>query len=454
VVPPRARLFRWILVLCAYGVAVAFAHWLLTRHQEPHLFWDSSAYIEEAQQAFSLDQFFYPKPIFVSIVIRVIGRDVSHIVAFQQWLSVCAWLCFTVVLVASLKTTRARILALVAGAIIVLDPFRLGYGSALLSESINDSELALLGAALVWLCSRDHIRWRTAGILGTTILATCWMLTRDTNAVVTLVAIPVALLLWRPSPRLHVRELVALGAAAIVAVFVLWSTNVSPGMTDLTFQKGWPADFRARMTYSTMDNVVDRVLPDPAARQFFVEHGLPETGPLVGPTGHERIIIDPALAPLRHWIATDARRVWIAWLVSTPLQRIEDQWEHGWQLLGVANDEHSINKPKHWAKHDLFAIRQLSSNHAVVGLLLIALPALLYVGRRHRLMRMILPMIAGGWLGSLAAMYGDSDEIGRHCYGSGQLVVLGLVMALVVGVEISARRSPGSASDDPARREP
>lgn len=434
-------------MLCAYGVAVVLAHWLLTHAQEPHVFWDSSAYIEEAQQAFSLDQLFYPKPIFVSLVLRVIGTEPGHLATFQQWLSVLSWLCFTGVLVASLKSTRARVVALVAGAIVALDPFRLGYGSAILSESINDSELALLGAALVLLCSREQLRWRTSWIVGTAVLATCWMLTRDTNAVATLVGIPVALLLWRPSPRRHVRELVALGFVAVVAVFVLWSTNVSPGTTNLTVQRIWPEELRARVTYSMIDNLIDRVLPDPAAHQFFVEHGLPETGPLVGPAGRVQMAGDPALEPVRHWVATNARRVWVLWLLSTPGQRIADQWQHGWELLGVANDEHRTNKPKHWAQHGLFAIRQLSTTHAVVGLLVILLPGLLYAGRRHRMMRLIAAMIAGGWLASLAAMYGDSDEIGRHCYGSGQLVVLGLVMAFVVCVdEISARRPPRSVT--------
>jgi hypothetical protein len=440
-VAPRST--RWIVVLCAYGVAVVLAHWLLTRAQEPHLFWDSGAYIEEAQQAFSLGQFFYPKPIFVSLVLRVIGTEPSHLATFQQWLSVCSWLCFTAVLVASLNTTRARIVALIAGAVIVLDPFRLGYGSDVLSESLDDSQLALLGAALVLLCSRESMRGRSAWIVGTALLATCWMLTRDTNAVVTLVAIPVALLVWRPSPRRHVRELVALGFAAVVAVFVLWSTTVSPGLPKLSFQRNWPADLRARVTYSMIDNIIDRVLPDPAAHEFFVDHGLPETGSLAGREGRERIAVDPALEPFRQFVSTDARRVWVLWLLSTPWQRIADQWRHGWQLLGVANDEHRTNKPKHWARHGLFAIRQLSSTHAVVGLLLLLLPGLLYVARRHRLMRVIPPMLAGGWIASLAALYGDSDEIGRHCYGSGQLVVLGLVMALVLCVETGRHgRSP------------
>lgn len=440
--------------MCVYGIAVVLAHWLLTRHQEPHIFWDTSAYLEEAKEPFSLGQFCYPKPILVSLVLRVIGTDPSHIVSFQQWLSVSSWLCFTAVLVASLNTTRARVVALIAGAIFVLDPYRLGYGSAVLSESINDSELALLAAALVLLCSRERLRWRTPWIAATAILATCWMLTRDTNAVVTLVGIPVALVLWRPHPRGHVRELVALGFAAVVAVFILWSTSVSPGMTKLTFQSGWPEELRGRVSYSMINNIVYRVLPDPEARQFFIEHGLPQNGSLIGPRIGGRIIFDPVLEPVRHWVSADARHVWIVWLLSKPWQRIEDQWQHGWQLLGIANDEHRTNKPKHWSQHGLFALRQLSSTHVVVGLLVILLPGLLYVGRRHRVMRLIPPMIAGGWLASLAALYGDSDEIGRHCYGSGQLVVLGLVMALVLFVDFSARRSPGSATSCPAPRGP
>jgi len=416
------------------------AHWRLTRLHQPQLFWDSGAYTEEARQAFSLDQFFYPKPIFVSVVMRVIGTDPGRIVTFQQWLSVVSWLVFAAAIVSSLQTTRARIVALVGVAIVALDPFRLGYSAAVLSESINDSILALLAAGVLLLCSRELIRARTAMLAATTAVAACWMLTRDTNAVITLVAIPVGLLLWRPSPRRYVRELVALGFAVAVAVFVLWSTSVSPGVTHLTFQGDWPEEFRARMTYSMMNNIVDRVLPDPDAREFFIAHGLPEASTKVVPDQREQIIVDPALAAVRHWIAKDARRVWMIWLLSTPGTRIRDQWEHGWQMLGAADDEHVLYMPKHWRNRGMSsAFRRLLSNHTLLALLLLALPGLMYFGRRHRLTSLVPAMIAGGWLASMASLYGDSAEIGRHCYGSGQVVVLGLLLALLLCVDSSRR---------------
>jgi hypothetical protein len=430
-------------------VLVVLAHWRLTHSQQPHVFWDSSAYLEEAQQPFRLVQFFYPKPIFVSLVLRVIGTDPGRITTFQAWLSVLAWLCFTAALVANLTTTRARVVALVAGAILALDPFRLGYSAAVLSESINDSELALLSACLVVLCSSTR---RTRWLVITSIVATCWMLTRDTNAVTTLVALAVVLLVWRPSPRRHARELIAAGAVALVAVFVLWSTTVRPGDTDLTFQRNWPDDFRARVTYSMMNDVMDRVIPDPAASAFFVEHGLPQRDALAALPGDHRepVIADPAFAPARLWIAEHARHVWLLWLASKPWRRIHDQWSRKWQLLGVADDKHAVYMPKHWVNDGpLTPLRRLASNHALLGLLLLALPLLIARARRHRWMLVIVPTIAGAWLGSVAAFYGDSSEIGRHCYGSGQQVVIGLVLALLACVELGrtkVERAPGPCS--------
>ncbi len=445
-----SRRSRWILVLCVHAAAIAIAHWRLTRLQEPRVFWDSSAYLEEAQQPFSLNQFFYPKSIFTSLVFRVIGTDTDRIVAFQQWASVLSWLCFTAVLASSMITTRARVLALLAGAIFTLDPYRLGYGAAILSESINDSLLGLLTACLVLLSSRDRLPSRTLWLAGTTVLAACWMLTRDTNAVVALVGLGGGLLLWRPSPRAHVRELLACGVAAGVAVFVLWSTNVRPGTTHLTFQGDWPAEFRARTTYSMMNNLFDRVLPDREATQFFVDHGLPQRDALASLQDRERIITEPAFGPARTWVSTEARRVWFLWLLSTPKARLQDQWNHASQLMGIANDEHLLYMPQGWGKRGLFPrIRRLTSTRAVLVFLVLALPAFVYLARRHRLIPMILPMIVGGWVGSLAALYGDSAEVGRHCYGSGQQIILGLVMALVVCVDIGRRSSGPWVSDPP-----
>ena len=88
--------------------------------------------------------------------------------------------------------------------------------------------------------------------------------------------------------------------------------------------------------------------------------------------------------------------------------------------MGVPADEHVMYMPKGSAGRGLFPrIRRLTSTRRFLSLLLLALPVIVYSARRHRLISVIVPMIVAGWVGSLAAMYGDSAEVGRHCYGSG-----------------------------------
>ena len=100
-----------------------------------------------------------------------------------------------------------------------------------------------------------------------------------------------------------------------------------------------------------IDNVVDRVLARSRRAPVLRRARSPADRTAGRPRrGDVRLAIDPALEPVRHWASTNARRVWVLWLLSKPWQRIADQWQHGWQLLGVANDEHHTYKPKYWAR--------------------------------------------------------------------------------------------------------
>lgn len=443
------------LAVAALGVGGLFA--ALVHRQAPREFYDTPAFFEAAQKPWSIDQLFYPKPVLTSVIYRLLDGDRAAIVRFQAGVAFVAWAAVTAALWALLRRPAARGAAVAVVALFVLAPFRIGYADALLSESINDSLLALcLAAGLGLLAVRAHVgreplRARATlglGLLLAALLA-AWMLARDTNAVVMLAAIGLGAALW---PRALWRSrwgVAALAALAAVAIFVMWSTTVTPAPTELSVQRWFPADFTARGSYAKMNNVVDRILPDPEARAYFEARGLPMADRLAALENRHDIIYLPQLVPARVWIATESQGVYLRWLLAHPLERLAEQVESAWLLLGV--DDQQGYMPEGWIgrfRPARWVLGVTASKPALLVLLALS-PLALWLARRHPGSRAALVLIASGWIGSAAAFYADTSEPGRHCYGSGQQIVFGLFLAGLIWLEhgASKRRTIAQASE-------
>jgi len=456
--PQRAeRLAGWLgaalgrrsvvaLSLAAAVVVGLFA--AATGRQQPRDFYDSSAFFEAARKPWSFDQLLYPKPMLTSLVYRALGGDRVSIAYFQAGLALLSWLCLAVALAAFFRRTSARVAALVVAALFVLHPIRIGYADALLSESLNDSLMALWLAAALGLLAvraravREPVRARATLALSLALVAllAAWMLTRDTNAIVMLVAIGLAAGLWgRPlwRSRWGVVGLVALAAAA---GFVLWSTTAIPAQTEFSVQREVPRDFTGRASYAKMNVVVDRILPDPEARAYFAARGLQLTDELARLENRADIIYLPRFEQPRRWIASESRGAYLRWLLAHPRERLTDQVEYAWTFLGIV-EQHAY-MPDGWIGRTK-AVRWVlgvATSHPVLLALLALCPLALWRSRRHAGSRVALCLIVSGWIGSVAAFYADSAEPGRHCYGSGQQIVFGLFLASLTWLEHGVRR--------------
>ena len=415
-----------LLPLAAIATVIALFEWL-ARHQRPRLLFDSSAYLEAAKKPWTIDQLFYPKPAFVPLVYRACGADPDVIVIVQHVLALASWTCLAVALVTFFRTRRARIAAGVVGALFVLAPVRIGYVDAILSESINDSLFALALAALL-LLGRQRF---AAGALVAIVVP--WIFARDTNAIVVLAGAACAVALaWRTR-----RVYAVIAAPVLAALFALWSVDVVPDNAHFAVQPDWPADFTARGALSKLNNVFDRVLPDADARAYFADHGLPSVDELVK---HDRadVIRQPELAASRIWIAERSRGVFLGYLARHPLDRVVDQVRYAPSLLGL--DTQGFYMPPGWRGYRSTPVQWLCGL-GVSWVLLIALglacPYALWRCRCDPGARLALCLVVTGWIGSLAAFYGDSAEYGRHCYGSGQQIIFGLWFAALLLLERS-----------------
>ena len=80
----------------------------------------------------------------------------------------------------------------------------------------------------------------------------------------------------------------------------------------------------------------------------------------------------------------------------------------------------------------------------VLLILIVLCPLALWRAWRHAASRLSLCLIASGWIGSAAAFYADTSEPSRHCYGSGQQIAFGLVLAALAWLEHGERAArPG-----------
>jgi hypothetical protein len=430
-------------------ITVGLYAWLVAA-QSPKLYFDSGVFLETAAQPWSWSQLFYPKPPVVPLVYRAIGAAPHTIVAVQAVLALLAWAALAAALASVLERRRARLAAVAVAAVFVLAPSRVGYTHLVLSESITDSFQTLAYAAAILLATtlgRDPSS-RRAKLLASAVLvlAVAWMWTRDTNAVVVLLAVPILLVARRRQLR-HARWLLVHAILALAsAACVIWSTTVIPPPTQLSVHGSVPPDFTARKTYPTFNNISD-LLRDPEAVAFFVERGMPQSDLLVllGDKD-QQIYLDPKYTPARLWIARHASGAYLRWLLRHPIDRTVQIVSDPWTFLGV-HKQH-VYMPAGWTKNKLVLrwVRGLTDNKLVIVLLLLAFPLALRRSLHRPLPLLALVLVTTGVIACAASYYGDSLERARHCYAAGQQVLFGLVLAVLarLGTAGPFHEGPGS----------
>lgn len=432
----RARTIAALPYAAIALVTVGLYVWLV-RAQTPKLYFDSGVYLETAAQPWSWAQLFYPKPPVVPVVYRAVDGNPQAIVTVQAVLALVAWGTLAASLASVLGSRRLQIAAVAIAAVFVLAPTRVGFTHVVLSESITDSLQTLALAAAIELAAtlgRDGgAAARRAKLLAAAlfVLAIAWMWTRDTNAIVVLLAVPILIVARRKQLR-HARWILVPAVLALAsATCVLWSTTVIPPPTQLSVHAAFPRDFTARKTYSMFNNISDS-LRDPEAVAFFVERGLPQASELVllGEKD-QQIYLDPRLAPARQWIAERASRAYVMWLVRHPIDRIVQILGDPWTFLGVYNNH--VYMPAGWTKNTLVLrwVRGVTDNKVILVVLLLAFPFALRRSLHRPLSLLAVVLVTTGVIAAAASYYGDSLERARHCYAAGQQVIFGLVLAVL-----------------------
>jgi hypothetical protein len=418
----QARRIALALILGIVVLATRYRWNQLTAVHVAYVDYDTQIFAQIAGRPPGLDLLFAPKPLIVPLVYRVAGNDQAAVTLFQANLSFASWMVLAASLAIQLRRRWTRVIAGFFGVTFLLAPARVGFTASLLSESINDSLMALVVAGVFWLV---HLRGRPRVVVAvvTGMLGLTWMLTRDTNAFVAITAAGIAMIVWRGWRHRWGRVASALTLAT--AGIVLWSTGVAHA--PLPYQHDWYGRFTPRGVYPMIDNVTARavsVLRDelPPELRLYADQ----------PINVEWLVrAGPEHRPVQDWLVDHGSSTYMRWLVQHPLDRVLELVAARWTALSGPTSRYM---PGGWTPHGSL-VRRLTLNRTLLLVLLFVAPLLLRKPRVDARLGIVLCMIASGVVGVAASYYGDAAEVSRHCYGAGQQIVLGLFLALVVWLD-------------------
>ena len=429
------------LVVALLALATGWQFSRLTEQQEPRTFYDSGVYFQIAERPISIELFALAKPPTVPLVYRAADRDAATIEAWQRPVCGACWLLLAIAAIAALRHVAVRGLAAIVMFGMALAPARLGWTAVALSESLDDSLLAL-AVAIVLAIVRTRGGVRTALSVALVPALVAWVFARDTNALAVVAAIACAGVVWWPELRTgHARwALLPLLLALIAALVDLTIGARRARREPLEFQTGWAPELTSRVAFPAVNNILLRVMPDADARAFYAERGLPiaQLEPFATPPRNDDFVhADPARAEAQAWIADNGTTTFLSWLVRDPGARASELWRA--RTMFVAPDVHRY-MPNGWingeAEHPVLGVvRRLTGNRWVLLGMCVLAPLALVRPRRDPRAAVALCLAVAALVAGAASFYGDALEPDRHCYGAAQLLVVALVVALLAQLD-------------------
>lgn len=466
---PRPRRVAAIVVLAFVALELGYAIWIAFMAHGPvgprvGYGPDSAVYIIAARAPVWSRHFLAGPGAFGFLLLaKVCARNLRAIVIVQSLLSIAAWTLLATTAVGIVRSNLARWIALVGILGVGLAPGVLQWNAFITTESLSLSLLCVVLALGLRVAQHDRRRELIAFV----IVIAAFAYTRDTNALVVGVLALIALALatrrsWR------VRGLV-IGVAGLL--FAFSATTLADAADPPRWY--WPLAETTSL----------RLLSDPGATRYLVDHGFPLDANTRALPGNYIFVVGqvtegPAYRKFRRWVRVDGRRVYLDFLVSHP----------GWALRRPFDDRKALL--------DLGVIEEYGGAHlnrpggpfTVVGAIAaptsevfaelwaavgaIALAGLFW---RRVFQRALLGAVAiSGALAIVAyysAWHGDALEVYRHALSATVelrlalwlvtiLVIDALVMrtadASAIGVPHEAdldREEQGRAPDDEERRQ-
>jgi hypothetical protein len=279
---------------------------------------DSAVYIAAARAPVWSRHFLAGPGAFGFLLLaKVCARNLRAIVIVQSLLAVAAWTLLATTAVGVVRSNLARWVALVGILGLGLAPGVVQWNAFITTESLSLSLLCVVVALGLRVARRGDRRELVAFVVAIAAFA----YTRDTNSLVVGVLAVVALVLatrrsWR------VRGVV-IGVAGLLFAFSA-ATLANAAEPPRWY---WPL----------AETTSIRLLADPGATRYLVDHGFPLDARTRALPGKYIFIVSqvtesPAYRPFRRWVRVDGRRVYVDFLVTHP----------GWALRKPFDDRKAL----------------------------------------------------------------------------------------------------------------
>jgi hypothetical protein len=439
------------------AVAYVVVRLLEAARAEPVAYNDTLAYLAVANSSLLAPEFWTGiRPVTVPLLYKLLDGDPHRIVLAQHVIAAAGWLTLALALASRIRSRVVQSAGIIAVLAMSLSPDVLGWDSLLLSESLALSLSALLLAAFL-LASEHRLTW--TGFLVLTILGFLWAASRDTHGWLAL-ALAVILGALGFARRLDRRWF---AVALVFGALWLWNEHTAgvgayPRFPDRVLDVRLPAEltrdeFRVRRfprwEFPFLNVLVNRVLPNPEAMDFFRDAGMPVTPALLRFSGQYAssenwgLYLDPELEPFRGWIRLRGKRTYMRYLLSRPMSTAGALTPH---LSTLTSPRIPYLAPPRVVPSGL-AFPWGSGAALATWSIVVVLAAAVLAGRSRSRDAWTVPAIGLLLMPLYAALiwHGDAMEVHRHSVPVGVLLRLNLVLlsALVADALAEWRRRCG-----------
>jgi hypothetical protein len=290
----RARSGNALLILSAVAAGIFTLRLLGADWPKfPPVFPDSFSYLKVARRGpFHPHFWFDERPPAYPLLLWLVARSTTAAVFVQTSLYVGAvlFLCSTA---RQLLSSRLAAAIAIAGFVaFALQPRFALWNTQILSESLSIS-LALFAIGFLW---RAAARRTLRSLEWASVATAAWMLVRDSNVIIGLIAAAPILFLVGRYPSGATRR--AAGRTAMAGVIILGVATMISVIGERTSH---------RDQYAVHNNIGMRILPNPELTAWFEARGMPISAALLARRGHNSwddnaaFLQDPDLASYRAW---------------------------------------------------------------------------------------------------------------------------------------------------------
>jgi len=411
---------------------------------------DSAVYIAAARSpVWSRGFLSGPGPFGFLLVAKLSARNLRAIVVVQSVIAVGAWSFLATTVAGVLRSNVARWVGFAGVLGVALAPGVFEWNAMIVTESLSISTLCAVVACALRLAQRGTLRevaWFLAALAA-------FAYTRDTNALVAgLLGVVALVCAIRPAWRVRAAAIGVVGIALAVGATAFANAARPP-----------------RWYWPVAETTGIRLLADPAATRYLVDHGFPWDAQMRTLPQQYIYLYVPVregaeFAAFRDWIRRDGRRVYLDYLRSHPGWALRKPFDDRDRLLDIRVVE-GYGHVYHNRPGGPFTVIGAIAAPPFPALIEIwigaaALALVVLVVRRR-----VSPAIAGvvglvglfAVAGYYAAWHGDALEVNRHALTAGVelRIACWIATALVVDAlvtSVQARSDKGVlAASEPAR---